>query len=209
MGRSSTPTSRAGSAKFGRRRERAADHAGHLPGARRHRGGGAGELRVHPVAGAPDDRLVDPQAVLCRRRSLGLFARRRGAAAARPYRAQPEPAEAGVGPRRARADAAPALPVAGHGARSPHGRSARPSRSPMRSGEWFRNGAADGFNIMPPVLPTGLTDFVDQVVPILQKRGLVPHRIRGHDAAREPRARAAGQPVRRCAPTQPTAERSA
>jgi FMN-dependent oxidoreductase (nitrilotriacetate monooxygenase family) len=37
---------------------------------------------------------------------------------------------------------------------------------------WFSNGAADGFNIMPPVLPTGLTDFVDQVVPILQKRGL-------------------------------------
>ena len=24
---------------------------------------------------------------------------------------------------------------------------------------------------MPPVLPTGLTDFVDQVVPVLQKRG--------------------------------------
>ena len=34
------------------------------------------------------------------------------------------------------------------------------------------HGAADGFNIMPPVLPTALTDFVDQVVPILQKRGL-------------------------------------
>lgn len=38
--------------------------------------------------------------------------------------------------------------------------------------EWFTQGAADGFNIMPPVLPTGLTDFVDQVVPILQDRGL-------------------------------------
>jgi len=38
--------------------------------------------------------------------------------------------------------------------------------------EWFTQGAADGFNIMPPVLPTALTDFVDQVVPILQKRGL-------------------------------------
>ena len=37
---------------------------------------------------------------------------------------------------------------------------------------WFSNGAADGFNIMPPILPTGLTDFVDQVVPILQRRGL-------------------------------------
>lgn len=37
---------------------------------------------------------------------------------------------------------------------------------------WFDNGAADGFNIMPPVLPTALTDFIDQVVPILQRRGL-------------------------------------
>jgi FMN-dependent oxidoreductase (nitrilotriacetate monooxygenase family) len=38
--------------------------------------------------------------------------------------------------------------------------------------DWFEHGAADGFNIMPPILPTGLTDFVDQVVPILQRRGL-------------------------------------
>jgi N-acetyl-S-(2-succino)cysteine monooxygenase len=38
--------------------------------------------------------------------------------------------------------------------------------------EWFREGAADGFNVMPPILPTGLTDFVDHVVPILQSRGL-------------------------------------
>ncbi|CAL9568295.1 Nitrilotriacetate monooxygenase component A [Streptomyces sp. enrichment culture] len=38
--------------------------------------------------------------------------------------------------------------------------------------EWFTGGAADGFNIMAPVLPTGLTDFVDHVVPELQRRGL-------------------------------------
>jgi hypothetical protein len=38
--------------------------------------------------------------------------------------------------------------------------------------EWFEAGAADGFNIMPPVLPSGLEAFVDQVVPILQERGL-------------------------------------
>ncbi|WP_067664557.1 LLM class flavin-dependent oxidoreductase [Nocardia miyunensis] len=37
---------------------------------------------------------------------------------------------------------------------------------------WFEGGAADGFNIMPPYLPGGLTDFVDRVVPILQQRGL-------------------------------------
>jgi FMN-dependent oxidoreductase (nitrilotriacetate monooxygenase family) len=38
--------------------------------------------------------------------------------------------------------------------------------------QWFRNGAADGFNIMAPVLPSGLERFVDHVVPILQRRGL-------------------------------------
>jgi len=37
---------------------------------------------------------------------------------------------------------------------------------------WWENGAADGFNVMPPVLPSGLAAFVDQVVPILQQRGV-------------------------------------
>jgi FMN-dependent oxidoreductase (nitrilotriacetate monooxygenase family) len=37
---------------------------------------------------------------------------------------------------------------------------------------WFENGAADGFNIMPPVLPSGLETFVDEVVPVLRRRGL-------------------------------------
>jgi alkanesulfonate monooxygenase SsuD/methylene tetrahydromethanopterin reductase-like flavin-dependent oxidoreductase (luciferase family) len=37
---------------------------------------------------------------------------------------------------------------------------------------WFRNGAADGFNLMPDVLPGGLADFVDGVVAILQQRGI-------------------------------------
>ncbi|MEO3810663.1 LLM class flavin-dependent oxidoreductase [Sphaerisporangium sp. B11E5] len=37
---------------------------------------------------------------------------------------------------------------------------------------WFENGAADGFNIMPPILPDGLSLFVDHVVPELQARGL-------------------------------------
>ena len=37
---------------------------------------------------------------------------------------------------------------------------------------WFEKGAADGFNIMPPVLPSGLDAFVDHVVPILRARGL-------------------------------------
>lgn len=38
--------------------------------------------------------------------------------------------------------------------------------------EWFTHGAADGFNVMPPYLPGGLEDFAEQVVPILQSRGI-------------------------------------
>ncbi|WP_407406186.1 LLM class flavin-dependent oxidoreductase [Peribacillus sp.] len=38
--------------------------------------------------------------------------------------------------------------------------------------EWFENGAADGFNVMPPYLPGGLDDFVDQVIPELQRRNI-------------------------------------
>ncbi|HEX8611356.1 MAG TPA: LLM class flavin-dependent oxidoreductase [Telluria sp.] len=37
---------------------------------------------------------------------------------------------------------------------------------------WFEQEAADGFNIMPPSLPAGLDDFLDLVVPELQRRGL-------------------------------------
>ncbi|BAL89182.1 putative luciferase-like monooxygenase [Actinoplanes missouriensis 431] len=38
--------------------------------------------------------------------------------------------------------------------------------------EYFENGAADGFNIMPAVLPSGVEAFATKVVPILQERGL-------------------------------------
>jgi FMN-dependent oxidoreductase (nitrilotriacetate monooxygenase family) len=38
--------------------------------------------------------------------------------------------------------------------------------------DWFFAGAADGFNVMPPALPSGLELFADHVVPILRKRGL-------------------------------------
>lgn len=37
---------------------------------------------------------------------------------------------------------------------------------------WFEEYGCDGFNIMPPVLPGNLDEFVDHVVPILQARGL-------------------------------------
>ncbi len=38
--------------------------------------------------------------------------------------------------------------------------------------EWVTNDAADGFNIIPPFFPNSLDDFVDLVVPELQRRGI-------------------------------------
>lgn len=51
--------------------------------------------------------------------------------------------------------------------------------------DWFTTGAADGFNLMPPVLPAMLDAFVAEVVPLLQKRGLfraeyAADTLRGH-----------------------------
>ena len=37
---------------------------------------------------------------------------------------------------------------------------------------WFLQGAADGFNLIAPALPSSLEAFVDRVIPILQARGL-------------------------------------
>lgn len=44
---------------------------------------------------------------------------------------------------------------------------------------WFSHGAADGFNLMPATLPGGLDDFVEQVVPLLQARGLLRRQYQG------------------------------
>ena len=38
--------------------------------------------------------------------------------------------------------------------------------------EWLETRGSDGFNLMFPYLPEGLDDFVDRVVPVLQRRGL-------------------------------------
>jgi FMN-dependent oxidoreductase (nitrilotriacetate monooxygenase family) len=38
--------------------------------------------------------------------------------------------------------------------------------------KWFFSEACDGFNVMFPYLPAGLDDFVDRVIPELQRRGL-------------------------------------
>jgi FMN-dependent oxidoreductase (nitrilotriacetate monooxygenase family) len=38
--------------------------------------------------------------------------------------------------------------------------------------DWFDQGAADGFNVMPAALPAGLQAFADHVIPIFHQRGL-------------------------------------
>lgn len=48
-----------------------------------------------------------------------------------------------------------------------------------RMQEWFEQGGADGFNVMPPWLPGGLDDFTSLVVPELQRRGLFRSRYEG------------------------------
>jgi FMN-dependent oxidoreductase (nitrilotriacetate monooxygenase family) len=44
---------------------------------------------------------------------------------------------------------------------------------------WFTRGAADGFNIMAPALPSGLEAFIDHVLPILRKAGLFREEYEG------------------------------
>ncbi|MGK9045426.1 NtaA/DmoA family FMN-dependent monooxygenase [Mammaliicoccus vitulinus] len=45
---------------------------------------------------------------------------------------------------------------------------------------WFKLGVADGFNLMPPTLPYSLEDFVELIVPELQRRGLYREAYFGH-----------------------------
>lgn len=65
--------------------------------------------------------------------------------------------------------------------------------------EWFIREGADGYNIMFPSLPGSLVEFVEQVVPILQERGLYKKEyaaktLRGHLGLPEP---ASGVPKER------------
>jgi len=45
--------------------------------------------------------------------------------------------------------------------------------------QWLEEEGADGFNVMFPFLPQGLDDFVDRVVPELQRRGLFRREYEG------------------------------
>lgn len=45
--------------------------------------------------------------------------------------------------------------------------------------QWFEQGGADGFNIMPPTFPQGFAAFNELVVPLLQQRGLFRSQYQG------------------------------
>jgi alkanesulfonate monooxygenase len=45
--------------------------------------------------------------------------------------------------------------------------------------EWLVEEASDGFNVMFPFVPEGLDDFVDKVVPELQRRGIFRREYEG------------------------------
>ena len=45
--------------------------------------------------------------------------------------------------------------------------------------QWLVERGSDGFNVMFPYLPEGLDDFVDKVVPELQRRGLFRREYQG------------------------------
>jgi alkanesulfonate monooxygenase SsuD/methylene tetrahydromethanopterin reductase-like flavin-dependent oxidoreductase (luciferase family) len=54
-----------------------------------------------------------------------------------------------------------------------------PEQLADRMALWFTEGGADGFNVSFPYLPGPAVDFVEQVVPILRRRGLVPSEYEG------------------------------
>ncbi|MBM3223638.1 MAG: LLM class flavin-dependent oxidoreductase [Candidatus Tectomicrobia bacterium] len=58
------------------------------------------------------------------------------------------------------------------GARGHHTMVGTPEQVADLMADWFAEGAADGFNVMPPILPAMLEVFIAEVVPLLQRRGL-------------------------------------
>jgi alkanesulfonate monooxygenase len=61
--------------------------------------------------------------------------------------------------------------------------------------EWLVTRGSDGFNVMFPFLPAGLEDFVDRVVPELQRRGLFRREYEGKTPAGKPWAAAAAERI--------------
>jgi FMN-dependent oxidoreductase (nitrilotriacetate monooxygenase family) len=45
--------------------------------------------------------------------------------------------------------------------------------------EWLETDACDGFNVLFPYLPQGIDEFVDRLIPVLQRRGIFRRRYEG------------------------------
>ena len=80
------------------------------------------------------------------------------------------------------------------GARGHYVTSGTPEQIADLMAEWWQDGAADGFNLMPPVLPAMLEVFVAEVVPLLRRRGLfrseyAAETLRGHYGLQRPGVR--------------------
>ena len=58
------------------------------------------------------------------------------------------------------------------GSRGHHIAIGTPTQIADKIEDWVNGDAADGFNIMPALLPDSLTDFVELVVPELQSKGI-------------------------------------
>jgi N-acetyl-S-(2-succino)cysteine monooxygenase len=77
------------------------------------------------------------------------------------------------------------------GSRAHHIAIGTPSQIADKMVDWVLSGAADGFNIMPALLPDSLTDFVELVIPELQERGIYrtqyeSHTLRGNLGLQRP-----------------------
>jgi FMN-dependent oxidoreductase (nitrilotriacetate monooxygenase family) len=65
------------------------------------------------------------------------------------------------------------------GARGHHVFTGTPEQVADLMMDWFEDGAADGFNIMPPILPSMLEVFIAEVIPILRRRGVFRSQYEG------------------------------
>ncbi|MDX2158949.1 MAG: LLM class flavin-dependent oxidoreductase [Hyphomicrobiaceae bacterium] len=65
------------------------------------------------------------------------------------------------------------------GARGHHVMAGTPEQVADVMEDWIDSGAADGFNLMPPILPLMLDAFTSEVVPILRRRGRFRTEYRG------------------------------
>jgi hypothetical protein len=63
--------------------------------------------------------------------------------------------------------------------------------------QWFVEGGADGFNVVPPLLPDGFEDFVQLVVPELQRRGIFRKEYKGRSLRENLRLKRPANPYSR------------